>query len=101
MRAVSAKKFPVSLASYCETSSGKLDLFNLWCDSDRDWDAVKLESERRTELKNKTKKGFEAIQGKVLREKLTAAKFAQLVASRRASGMFYEDEDFPGDEDEP
>ena len=57
--------------------------------------------ERRTELRNKTKKGFEAVQGKVLRQKLTESKFSQLVASRRASGMFYEDEDFPGDEDEP
>ncbi len=101
MRTVASKKFPVALASYCETSSGKLDLFNLWCDSDRDWDSVKLEVERRAELKNTTKKGFEAIQGKELRQKLTPEKFTQLVASRRASGMFYEDEDFPGDEDEP
>ena len=98
---MSSKKFPVSLASYCETSSGKVDLFNLWCDSSRDWDSVKVEVERRTELRNKTKKGFEAVQGKVLRQKLTESKFSQLVASRRASGMFYEDEDFPGDEDEP
>lgn len=90
----------MALASYCETSSGKLDLFNLWCDSSRCWDAVKVEAERKTMLKNRSKKGFEAIQGKVLKERLTAEKFAQIVASRKSTGVYYEDDDFPGDDDD-
>jgi hypothetical protein len=34
-------------------------------------------------------------------ERLTPEKFEKLVSSRKASGMYYEDEDFPNDDDDP
>ena len=90
----------MALASCCETSSGKVDLFNLWLDSNRCWDTVEVEVERKVMLKNRAKKGFEAIQGKVLKTRLTPEKYEAVVASRKTTGMYYEDDDFPGDDDD-
>lgn len=47
------------------------------------------------------KKGWEAAQGKELRKRFEDdEKFKKLIASRKSSGMYDEDEDFPGDDDE-
>ena len=55
---------------------------------------------RSMECRNTTTKGWEAVQGKTLKGKYSEAKFQQIVKSRRESGLFYEDEDFPNDDDE-
>ncbi|CAL1130603.1 unnamed protein product [Cladocopium goreaui] len=94
----SSGKFPVSLSDYCQTN--RLDLFNVWLDNGGDWDATKVQVERTQSQKNSTVNGWRAVQGKELRPKYTPEKFAQLVASRRAAGLFYKDDDFPDDEDE-
>jgi hypothetical protein len=94
----SSGKFPVSLSDYCQTN--RLDLFNVWLDNGGDWDATKVQVERTQSQKNSTVNGWRAVQGKELRPKYTPEKFAQLVASRRAAGLFYKDDDFPDDEDD-
>lgn len=101
MRSVTSRKFPVSLSSYTESNSSKLDLFNMWCDANRNWDEVKLQVQRKVEATNRAKRGWEAVQGKVLKDRLAPEKFDKLIASRKAFGMFYEDEDFPNDVDDP
>ena len=97
--AISKGKMPVALSDYCRTN--KLDLFNMWLDSDKSWDKVKLQVERKTQGTDTTKKGWEAVQGKELRKRFDdEEKFKKLIASRKSAGMYYEDEDFPGDDDE-
>ena len=94
--AANRKKFPVSLA---ETfNSQKVELFNMWLDSGKDWSRTKLQVERQNEMRNQSIKGWTAIQGKVLKEKLGEEKWKTVLAKRKASGLFYEDDDFPGDD---
>eukprot|EP00435_Cladocopium_sp_Y103_P061461 s1366_g23.t1 len=92
-------KFPIALSEYLQTN--KTDLFNFWMDSGKNWNEVQLKVNRSVEAKNTASKGWEAVQGKTLRERYTEEKFDRLVAARKAAGLFYEDEDFPGDEDDP
>lgn len=92
-------KFPVALSEYLQTN--KTELFNLWVDSGKNWNEVQLRVTRSVEARNTASRGWEAIQGKTLRERLTPEKFEKLVSSRKASGMYYEDEDFPNDDDDP
>lgn len=101
MRQVSSKggKFPSSLSEHFQKD--KLELFNIWLDCDKDWNSCKLEVERRTACKTTAEKGWEAVQGKELRKRFQdVSKFNQLVKARKESGLCFEDEDFPGDEDE-
>ena len=98
MRQTSGKKFPLALADYLQ--SNKTDLFNFWMDSDKDWKKVELKVQRSVENENTSTKGWEAVQGKILRQKFTEEKFQKLITARKASGLWYEDEDFPADDDE-
>lgn len=73
----------------------------MWMDSDKDWQKTVLQVERAHEARNKTTKGWGAVQGKELRKRFQDdAKFQSLVAKRQSQGLYYEDEDFPGDVDE-
>ena len=78
----------------------KVELFNWWLDSGRDWDKVQMIVKRVAEGRNTATKGWQAVQGKVLKTQLSEEKFKKLVASRLQSGLYYEDEDFPDDTDE-
>ncbi len=98
MRQTSGKKFPLALADYLQ--SNKTDLFNFWMDSDKDWKKVELKVQRSVENENTSTKGWEAVQGKILRQKFTEEKFQKLITARKASGLWYEDDDFPADDDE-
>lgn len=91
-------KFPAALADQFATN--KTELFNLWLDSGKKWDQVELKVKRSVENRNKATKGWQAVQGKELRAKFSAEKFDKIVQTRKANGMYYEDEDFPGDDDE-
>ena len=86
----------------CPTIVRQTDLIysTFWLDNGGDWDATKVQVERTQSQKNSTVNGWRAVQGKELRPKYTPEKFAQLVASRRAAGLFYKDDDFPDDEDD-
>lgn len=65
-----------------------------------DWEKTKVLVQRSQEARNKSSKGWSAVQGKTLREKYSPEKFEMLVNKRRSQGLFYEDDDFPGDLDE-
>ena len=92
-------KMPHSLADHF--SANKTELFNLWLDSDRDWSKVELSAERIQQQKSISSRGYEAVQGKVLRKRYDdEAKYKAVIASRRQSGMFYQDDDFPDDEED-
>ena len=56
--------------------------------------------ERANEAKNKSTKGWEAVQGRDLRAKYPEEKFQKLVQLRKEQGLYYEDPDFEGDLDE-
>ena len=56
-------------------------------------------SRSRTES-NKARSGWHAVQGKNLRPHYSEKKFTELLARRKAAGMYYEDPDFPGDEED-
>eukprot|EP00435_Cladocopium_sp_Y103_P018957 s2662_g4.t1 len=92
-------RMPVSLNDMFQ--SNKQELFNIWLEAKQDWTACSLECERRHEQKNISTKGWKAEQGKTLKLKYTEEKWKTILASRKAAGLYYEDPDFPGDEDEP
>lgn len=98
MRQTSSRKFPLALSDYLQ--SNRSDLFNLWVDSNQDWRKVELKVQRSVENENTATKGWEAVQGKVLREKFTEEKYQKLINARKASNLWYEDDDFPGDDDD-
>ena len=93
-------KFPVQLSEFYTTN--KIELFNFWLDSGRDWQSCVLKVERTVEAKNRATKGWEAVQGKDLRKQYTTKeKFDKVVEARKSAGLYYEDDDFPGDIDDP
>lgn len=97
-QAASKSKFPVSLGDHY--NSNRLELFNIWCDSDHDWQKTEVKVKRTIEERSRATKGWQAIQGKVLKTQLSAEKYEKLINSRKSTGLFYEDEDFPGDDEE-
>ena len=91
-------KMPASLSEYYQSS--KVELFNLWIDSGHDWNKCQLQVERINQQKNIATRGWQAIQGKELKKRYTEEKWQQVKESRRKAGLYYEDDDFPGDEDD-
>ena len=81
-------------------NSSKKELFNLWLDSSQDWEQCRLVVERKQQQRNIASRGWTAKQGKELKTQYTPEKWEAVKASRRTAGLFYEDEDFPGDEDD-
>lgn len=60
-----------------------------------------MEVERVQKQRNESSRGWVAEQGKVLKTRYTAEKWEQVKASRKKAGLYYECEDFPGDDDDP
>jgi len=90
---------PASLADYY--TSSKVELFNMWLDSGKDWSAVELTVERIQEQKSISKKGWVAVQGKELKKRYsTEEKWEAVKTDRKNRGLFYEDDDFPDDDDD-
>lgn len=85
---------------YEYSQSNKLECFNLWLDSDKSWDAIKLHVDRIHQQENCSKRGWVSVQGRDIRAKYPEDKANQLIASRKQEGLYYEDPDFPGDDDE-
>lgn len=81
--------------------SNKLECFNMWLDCDKSWDETALQVERIQKNEVKSKRGWVAVQGTKLVEQRGKEKAEKIIKSRRESGMYYNDEDFPDDEMEP
>ena len=79
----------------------KQDLFVTWMESGRNWDHVTLSVQRSMEQRNRSRSGWIAKQGKVLKEewKNDLPKLEGLLKARTDAGLCYDDPDFPGDED--
>ena len=80
--------------------ANKVELFNFWLDSNQSWDACQLHVQRSQEHENESKRGWVSVQGRDIRAKYPEAKAKQLMDARKADGMYYEDPDFPGDDDD-
>ena len=78
----------------------RVELFNVWMDSGKSWDQCQLHCQRKQSHKNQSEKGWTAIKGRDLKQQMSEEKFATLVKSRMASGLYYDDDDFPDDEEE-
>ena len=73
----------------------------MWLDVDKSWDAVTLQVHRKHELQHKAKSGYQAIQGKHIMKEYNEEKAKKVIASRKESGLWYPDPDFPSDDEEP
>lgn len=80
--------------------SNRIDCFNMWLDCDKNWDKVQLEVERLHAQETEAKQGVIAVQGKTIKQTHSSEKATAIIAARKTTGMWYESEDFPGDEDE-
>ena len=80
--------------------ANKIECFNMWLDSGKEWDQVKLKVDRLHEQRTEAKRGMIATQGKDLKKTHTEEKAQQIMAARKASGLWYPSDDFEGDDDE-
>ena len=64
--ALNRAKFPQELSEYYATK--KTELFNIWMDTGMSWQSCKLHVERDITQRNRTTKGWQAVQGKILRQ---------------------------------
>jgi hypothetical protein len=80
----------------------KQDLFSTWLDAGGDWDKVTMTVERTMQEKNRARSGWIATQGKVIKEQFkdNLEKATRLLNARKEAGLYYDDPDFPNDEDE-
>ena len=85
-------------SEYCTTN--KLEVFTFWVDSGRKWDETKLFAQRIHEEQNSSERGWDSMRGKEIKEKYGLEKAKTLMESRKKQGWYYEDPDFPGDEDD-
>ena len=92
-------RMPIALNSMF--ISQKQDLFGLWLDSQQDWQKCALEVERRQTQENISTRGWRAEQGKTIKQRYSQEKYEALCKTRISQGLYYEDPDFPGDQDEP
>ena len=80
--------------------SNKVELFNIWLDSGKDWDHVKLYVDRVYAQVNQSTRGYVSVKGRDLKEQYGETKGQQLIDSRKSSGCWYADDDFPTDPDD-
>ena len=92
-------RMPIALNSMF--LSQKQDLFGLWLDSQQDWQKCALEVERRQTQENISTRGWRAEQGKTIKQRYSQERYEALCKTRISQGLYYEDPDFPGDQDEP
>ena len=93
-------QIPGAVSEYAVSQSGKKELFGMWLDAKQDWDECSLILKRKLENSSTAERGWCAIQGRELKLRYTEAKWNSLRDSRKAAGLWYEDEDFPGDDDD-
>ena len=96
-RAIANKSsFPVEMFQY--VIKNKKDLFNCWLDSNGSWDKAKLMMERTHKNETEALSGWAGVKGREIYKQYSEEKAKQVIASRVSLGMYYDDEDFPGDE---
>lgn len=81
-------------------ASNRVELFNMWLDQGKNWDATVLAVKRKHLTKNQAIQGMTAVQGKDIKKQYTPDKATAIIQSRKTSGMWYPCQDFPDDEDE-
>lgn len=72
----------------------------MWLDYDKSWDATTLAVERHHQTKQKSTTGMVAVKGKNLKKEYNDEQVQQLIKSRKESGLWYADTDFPDCEDD-
>lgn len=99
----SGNKIPCQVSEYAQNAANKTCLFGMWLDSGKDWNQCSLTLERTLKQKNESEKGWCAVQGRELKKKYEGnpKKYQKLVESRKKSGLWYPDDDFPDDDEEP
>ena len=78
----------------------KVELFNCWLDNEQSWDKCKIMVDRIHEQQNESKRGWISMQGRDIKARYPAQKATQIIESRKSEGLYYEDPDFPGDDDD-
>ena len=96
-RQLKSGEFPVSLAPMVKKRKDKVGLFNVWLDSDMNWDRTEFQVERFQSKESLSRSQWTAIQAKDLKEKLGQEKFDLLFQKRLETGLTYPNEDFPDD----
>ena len=74
--------------------SNKVELFNIWLDSGKNWDQCQLHVKRSQESRNSSTRGWTSIQGRDIKAKYPAEKAKTLMETRYNAGMYYDDPDF-------
>ena len=94
------KVFPVQLSNMLVKN--KQDLFQTWMECGKSWDKVAMKVDRSVTQKNRSLSGWIAKQVKTLKEDYNDPdKLQKLLKNRIDSGLFYNDADFPDDENDP
>ena len=83
---------------YFETN--RIELVNMWLDSEKSWDEVKIKVDRLHENTNEASKGFISVKGRDIKKEYGDVKGQQIIDARKESGLFYKDDDFPDDSDD-
>ena len=81
-------------------TQNKVDCFNMWLDSGKDWDKVSLSVARIHAQHTESKRGWIAQQGKEIKKNHSETKAKAIFAARKAAGLWYPSDDFEDDEDE-
>ena len=82
-------------------TTNRLELFDMWLDSGKNWDSVVLQVQRKHETSHASKSGWEAKKGRTIKAEMGETKGAELIKIRTEAGMYYTDPDFPDDDNEP
>lgn len=78
----------------------KVECFNMWLDSGKEWDQVKIKVDRLHEQRTEAKRGMVAMQGKDIKKNHSEEKAQKIIAARKAAGLWYPSDDFEEDDDE-
>ena len=94
-REIKGKKMPESLRPLLRRK--KTDIFALWLDHQQDWDKVEVQVTRLSSTTNTSRKQWQAIQVKTLKEQMSQERLDDLLRKRAEQGLTYKDDDYPND----
>lgn len=86
----------MELSTY--VAKNKVDAFNAWLDSGRNWDECKMVVTRKHSSEQESLQGWVATSGRDLVTQFGQEKAKSLMDKRVGQGLCYDHEDFPGDE---
>ncbi len=79
-------------------AKSKVDVFNAWLDSGKNWDECKMKVTRKHTSESESLQGWVATNGRDLVAQYGKDKAKTLMDKRSAAGLCYDHEDFPNDE---